>query len=85
MTVDELLKRISSRELSEWQAYYQIEPFGEERMDLRFALMTANLISPHLKKGCRPRVKDFVLKFENKTPDEKMRIFMKGLGNGNRR
>lgn len=45
-------------------AWYEIEPFGEERMDLRFALMTAHLISPYLKKNARQRLGDYMLKFQ---------------------
>ena len=43
MTVAELLDRMSSREFSEWMAYYGIEPFGEERADLRQALTTSTM------------------------------------------
>lgn len=31
----EMLNRMSSRELTEWQLYAHIEPFGEDRADLR--------------------------------------------------
>jgi len=41
MTVSELGDRMSSRELSEWMAFYQIEPFGDERADLRQAMTTS--------------------------------------------
>lgn len=44
MTVRELLERMSSRELTEWMAYAQIEPFGEERGDIRQAI-TSSLIA----------------------------------------
>lgn len=43
MTVRELLERIDSRELAEWQAYYGIEPWGEERADQRTAEITVRL------------------------------------------
>ena len=29
MTVEELLKRISAKELTEWQAFERLEPFGQ--------------------------------------------------------
>lgn len=41
MTVGELGVRMSSHEFSEWMAYYAIDPFGEDRADLRQALTTA--------------------------------------------
>lgn len=43
MTVKELLCRIDSRELTEWQVYANLEPFGEERADLRMATLAALL------------------------------------------
>ena len=42
--MDALLSRLSSRQISEWMAYYAIEPFGEERADLRMAIL-ASLIA----------------------------------------
>ena len=65
-------------------AYYTIEPFGEERMDLRFALMTAHVVSPYLKKGHKPKLSDYMLNFEPKkqmTPDE-IRTVLMGLSHG---
>ncbi len=41
MTVAELGERMSSHEFSEWMAYSQIEPFGEERADFRQAMTTS--------------------------------------------
>jgi hypothetical protein len=39
------LKNISSRELSEWQAYARLEPFGEQRADLRAGIIAAVIAS----------------------------------------
>lgn len=65
MTVPELLERNTSRELAEWIAYAQIEPFGEERADLRIALLTCYLLMPYWKQGAAPpKLADFMLKFE---------------------
>ena len=75
MTVRELLARIDSRELSEWQAYYGINPWGPERADLRagvIASTTANCMSE--RGGFKPS--DFVPKYgpqpedEPKTPEQ---------------
>lgn len=43
MTVGELGQRMSSHEFTEWMAYYEIEPFGEERADLRQAMTTQGI------------------------------------------
>ena len=37
MTAAELGRRMSSREMSEWEVYEALEPFGERRADYRAA------------------------------------------------
>jgi len=78
------IERMDNRELLEWMAFYNIEPFGEERMDLRFALMTAHLISPYLKKGHKIKLKDFMLDFEPKKAmtAEEIKAVLMGVANG---
>lgn len=52
MTVEELLGRISSQELTEWMAYAQVEPFGAEIENWRFGMLAAvhvNLANPRAK------------------------------------
>jgi len=41
MTVGELLARISSRELSEWMAFFSLEPWGTEVEDWRFGMLAS--------------------------------------------
>ena len=70
MTVGELLSRISSRELTEWQAYYSLDPFGEDRADLRagiIAATTANMLRAKGAKGYKPQ--DFMPRFEKPRQD----------------
>ena len=43
MTVRELENRLSSQELSEWMAYFSIEPFGSAREDYRAGLVAATV------------------------------------------
>lgn len=43
MTVRELLAQIDSRELSEWWAFYQLEPWGCETEDLRSGVVAATV------------------------------------------
>ena len=45
MTVAELLTRMSAREFAEWQVFYNVVPFGEERADLRAARIAAATIN----------------------------------------
>lgn len=62
MTVQELLARMSSRELSEWMAYARVEPFGEERADLRSGIVASILANVHRPKGRKPlKPEDFVI------------------------
>lgn len=47
LTVDELLTRVGSRELTEWMAYARLEPFGEPRADLRMGITAALIANCH--------------------------------------
>ena len=62
------MNRIDSYELSEWMAYYSIEPFGEVRADWRQAwtsMILANANRPTDKRGRAKgktwKMKDFML------------------------
>lgn len=78
------VENLTTKEINEWIAFYTLNPFGEERMDLRFALMTAHLLTPHIKKGHKPKLSDYMINFEPKrqmTPEE-IRNVLKGITNG---
>ena len=82
----ELLARIDSRELSEWMAFYSIEPFGEERADLRNALLCQTILLPHLKANTKPPSLESFMLFGDKEPEvmdgaDLKQIFMKAFGN----
>lgn len=65
MTVSELLSRVSSRELSEWQAYYGLEPFGEDRADLRAGIVASTVANVSRKSGTKPyKAQDFMPRFD---------------------
>lgn len=73
MTVGELLERVSSRELTEWEAYYGIEPFGQERGDLQagvVASVMANAWSDPKKRKREYGPGDFVLRFDGEDERE---------------
>lgn len=63
--------RISYREFVEWTLYYQIEPYGAERDDLRMAVLGAYLINAMagLWTGKESDVKpaDLLPQFESET------------------
>lgn len=57
-----MLERIPAALFLEWQEYYSISPFGVERQDANFGMLTAvvaNALSG--KKGRSFEVKDFML------------------------
>lgn len=65
LDVDALLRRITGAQFREWQAYYELEPFGEVRADLRAASITQMLYNVNRGKNQRALpLKDFLLKFE---------------------
>jgi hypothetical protein len=51
MTVDEMLTRISSLELSEWRVYARLYGLRRERADLRAGIVASTLANIHRKKG----------------------------------
>lgn len=47
----------------EWQAFYQVCPFGPVRDDLRMGISTSVFASAHAKKGHKFTPKDFMPTF----------------------
>jgi flagellar basal body rod protein FlgC len=74
MTVEELLSRISSRELTEWMAFFSIEgPTGDERDDWRAGMIAstiANVNRDSKKKGSPYKPQDFMPKYEQQPAPE---------------
>lgn len=67
--MQELLARISSRELSEWWAFSLLEPFGEKRADIRAAIIASTVANTARdpKRRRRPfRPSEFMPRFERK-------------------
>lgn len=68
----ELLTVISSDELTEWAAYYQLAPFGEYRQDIRAGIVASTMANVHAKKGHSFTPKDFMPTFEPAKPKRSM-------------
>ncbi len=51
MTVRRLLSECDSAELTEWQAMYALDPWGEERADMRMGNICATLANINRTKG----------------------------------
>lgn len=79
MSVRRLLSEFGSDELSEWMGYYSIEPFGEERADLRMSFLTTLMHNVHRRSGVPAfRLDDFLIGHGRKaeraaeTPQDKL-------------
>lgn len=53
-----MLARLSSRELTEWAAYDKVEPFGEQRADIRTAIIAYLLACANFKGS--HKIEDFL-------------------------
>lgn len=79
--MEELLARISSRELTEWMAYDRLEPFGEWRADVRSALVAMVMANAWRGKDQKAfTVDDFLIKFDAEakpaqTVEQQMKMF----------
>lgn len=51
-------------------AYSQIEPFGEERQDIRQAIIACTVANSVPRKGRPYTIKDFIPKFRETMDDE---------------
>ncbi len=81
-TVSELLSRISSIELTEWMAYYGLEPWGTEPADLRAGIVASTFANANRdpKRQRRPFTpQDFMPRWnrpqrEGQTAEEQRQI-----------
>ena len=65
-----MLARVTSRQLSEWGEYSKLEPFGEERADLRSAIIAATMANLWRGKGKPAKTEDFMPKFGVEQPKD---------------
>lgn len=79
MTVGELLARTDSRELSEWMAYYRLEPFGEFRADVRAGMVASTFANVHRKRGAQPFSPLDFLAFPEPEPPKDMNTQVKEI------
>lgn len=72
---DAMLARLPWRVWREWQTFAALEPFGEERADLRAGIVAATIANCLARGKGKPafKVRDFMPRFEvkrDKTPDD---------------
>jgi len=63
-TVAELENELSASELSEWQAFYRLEPFGDVRANWHAAVVAQIIAQAFSFGGGRPKVADFMWQSE---------------------
>ena len=69
VNVDEMLSQISFREMNEWIAYYQLEPFGILADDAEWAHWKAIYVNAHRPKGKSAKKVDKFLLFQDEKKD----------------
>ena len=81
---DYLIQYLSSYQLTEWMAYFLIEPFGPRREDERAGVLASTTIQPHLKRGKKisgenffpDRAKIFASRRKKQSWQEQLKILM---------
>lgn len=73
MGVAECQRRIDSAEFVEWLAYSRLEPFGEERDDLRAAMIACTVANSMRSRKRAYKVDDFMFDFD-KPPQSKQNV-----------
>jgi len=71
MSVKRAQREVDSREFTEWQAYWQLEPWGEGRADLRTGILASTLANIHRSGETDPFTPaDFMPDFGRQAPAE---------------
>jgi hypothetical protein len=75
------MAEIDSAEFSEWLAFYQVDPFGEERADLRAGINSAVIANIHRGGGIKAfTAADFMPQFDRQevtqTPEQMMAVML---------
>lgn len=80
---DYLLRDITSRQLLEWQAFYQIDPFGDQRGDLQACIIAAMVNNRMRGKNETPIAPIDLMPFRHvpeQTPEQMKRTLQTILG-----
>ncbi len=68
MPVRELLTRMGSDEITEWMAFYQIEPFGDMRADVRSGVIASTFANANRAKNSKPFTPEDFMPFVDRPP-----------------
>lgn len=72
-----MLQRMSSAELTEWIAFYQLEPFGGDTEYIGHAITAATVANVNRGKHKPAKVEEFMPKFERQkqqTPEQQLQF-----------
>ena len=75
MPIRQLLREMHSSELSRWMRYYQEEPFGEIRSDLRNGILASIVLG---LAGQKSEPADFIISNTGQDIDDKLRAWAQG-------
>lgn len=71
---------MSSSELTEWMAYYKLEPFGQERDNYHAAMLAAIAVNSNRKKGAPAvPISEFMYKDRYTQKETESQGFLTGL------
>lgn len=63
-----MLRGMTAKQFFEWIAFDELEPFGEERDDIRTASIVQMIHNVNVKAGHQKKLSDFILKFGDPQP-----------------
>lgn len=66
--VSEIESGMKASELIEWQAEYNIDPWGERRADLRSGIVASTVYNVNRGRGPSMKASEFMPDFEDKEP-----------------
>ena len=66
-----MLSEITSMQFAEWMSYATLEPFGEDRADLRMGILASVIANSNRGKNQKPfHASDFIPSFEPVNEEE---------------
>jgi hypothetical protein len=61
MTIARMRRSMTQREFERWRKYWAIEPWGPWRANMHAAILAQAMLLPHVKKGAKIRLDDFMI------------------------
>lgn len=80
---DHLLRSLTAKQFQEWQAFYTLDPFGDQRGDLRSGIVSAVIANAFRSKNTNPiEPSQFMpyLERHDQSPEEMQRTLQTILG-----